>query len=75
MDARGGVPRMYVEEDAQQSIEKGSLAVSSLRNKIPKADLVRRASDMEEELGQGTIGSDLVEEHEFRSSPKSLQPS
>lgn len=37
-------------------------------------DLVQRVLGMEDKPGQGTIDSNLVEEHEFRSCSKSCQP-
>lgn len=63
---------MHVEENTQLSKEKGPRLYSSSRSRTLSTNLVRRAFDIEDlELGQGAIGLDQVEEHEFMSSSKS----
>lgn len=57
MNSRGRSPRMH-ERGAQPSKEKGLRVTSSSRNKIPSADLVRRVSDIEDELDLRVINSD-----------------
>lgn len=54
------------EEDAQSSKEKGARAVSNPWNKVLRADLVWKASDIENELGLGIISFDLVMEFQVQ---------
>lgn len=51
-----------------------SLKSFSAREIEFKFDLARRALDIEDELGQGTIGFNLVKKHGSGSSSKSYQP-